>query len=536
MATKDSTSGIRDADEKLLAELGYKQELHRGWSGFSNFAISFSIISVLAGCFTAYAFAWNSGGPVAISIGWPLVALLILIIGLSLAELVAKYPTSGGIYWFAGKLGGPVWAWFTGWFNLIGLIGVVASVQYACAGFMSVLLGLYSVNIFGVNFADTEHILKEIFLLFVIILIVTAIINIFRTHLLAVINNISVWWHVLGVAVIIAILVLVPDNHQSASFVFSTRLNNSGLNGGTTSGLWFFLYLLPIGFLLTQYTITGFDASAHLSEETHGASRNAARGVWQSIFYSAIIGWFVLLAITFAVQDPANISSADNGFGAGSSLAVFSESLSTAGFKAVLFICTVGQLFCGLACLTSASRMGYAFSRDRGMPGSKYFAKVNEAGVPFNSVMGMAALALIITIPALWGAPGTVLPVAFLAVVSICVIGLYIAFAIPIFLRWRMGNKFEQADSWNLGNRWKWMNPVSVIWITIICIAGLMPTNNLAVPWIDGFDWTYVNYAPLILIPATILIALGWIRARSHFTGQERTVDETGYPHQTSAP
>ena len=167
MATPDQTATqFKDEDERLLAELGYKQQLNRAWSGFSNFAISFSIISVLAGCFTAYATGWNNGGPIAISIGWPVVSLLILIIGLSLAELVAKYPTSGGIYWFAGKLGGPVWAWFTGWFNLVGLVGVVASVQYACAGFMNVLFGVYSVDILGVNFGDTEHILAENFLLF----------------------------------------------------------------------------------------------------------------------------------------------------------------------------------------------------------------------------------------------------------------------------------------------------------------------------------------------------------------------------------
>ena len=215
------------------------------------------------------------------------------------------------------------------------------------------------------------------------------------------INNVSVWWHVIGVAVIIAILLIVPDTHQDIGFVFSERINNSGFDDGATSGLFFFIYLLPIGFLLTQYTITGFDASAHLSEETHNASRNAARGVWTSIFYSAIIGWLVLLALTFAVQDPANISDADNGFGAGSSLAILSGALDTAGFKAVVLICTVGQLFCGLACLTSASRMCFAFSRDRGMPGSSHLSKVNKDGVPFNAVMGMALAALIITIPAL---------------------------------------------------------------------------------------------------------------------------------------
>jgi amino acid transporter len=514
-----------DEDERLLAELGYRQDLKRAWSGFSNFAISFSIISVLAGCFTSYYFAWNNGGPIAISWGWPIVSALILIIGFSLAELVAKYPTSGGIYWFAGKLGGPVWAWFTGWFNLAGLVAVVASVDYACAGFMSALFGAYGLNVLGVNFGDADHILSETFLLFFIILSLTAIINIFRTHLLAVINNISVWWHVIGVAVIIAILVLGPDTHQSFSFVFTERLNNSGFDGGATSGLFFFVYLLPIGLLLTQYTITGFDASAHISEETHGASRNAARGVWQSIFYSAVIGWFLLLALTFAVQDPANVSSADNGYGAGSSLAIFSQALSTGGFKAVVLIATIGQLFCGLACLTSASRMAFAFSRDRGMPGHRHFSKVNSDGVPFYAVLGMAALALLVTVPALKGAPGTAFPVAFFAVVSIAVIGLYVAYGIPIFLRWRMGDRFEPAPGWNIGRRYKWMNPIGVVWIVIICTAGLLPTSPLGVPWDDTFDWTYVNYAPIVLAVLVLGAWLGWARAKSHFTGQVRNVD-----------
>src|SRR5215204_2679224 len=151
----------RDADEERLAEMGYKQELHRAWSGFSNFAISFTIISILAGTFTTYGQAWNNGGPVAISWGWPLISIPILIVGFSMSELVAKYPTAGGIYWWAARLGGPVWGWFTGWFNLLGLIGVVASVVYASATFMNFLLGALGVDVLGVNFTDGEHFLKE---------------------------------------------------------------------------------------------------------------------------------------------------------------------------------------------------------------------------------------------------------------------------------------------------------------------------------------------------------------------------------------
>src|SRR5437588_2407244 len=101
-------------DEQRLAELGYKQELKRGWSGFSNFAISFSIISILAGCFTTYGQAWNNGGPIAISIGWPLISILVLLVAFSMAELAPAMPTAGGLYYCASKLGGPGWGVFTG--------------------------------------------------------------------------------------------------------------------------------------------------------------------------------------------------------------------------------------------------------------------------------------------------------------------------------------------------------------------------------------------------------------------------------------
>src|SRR5215212_6534950 len=173
-------------DEQQLAKLGYKQELSRSWSGFSNFAISFSIISILAGCFTTFGQAWNNGGPVAISWGWPIISAFILLIGFTLSELVSAYPTSGGIYWWASKMGGPAAGFFTGWLNLIGLLAVTASVAYGCATFLDLTLSTLSSN-----WAD-DYSLTRVFIMFVVILAVAATLNIFSGHLLAIINNISV--------------------------------------------------------------------------------------------------------------------------------------------------------------------------------------------------------------------------------------------------------------------------------------------------------------------------------------------------------
>src|SRR4051812_14647315 len=294
MAVKTGT-GIHDLREQRLAQLGHQHEVDRRPSGLQNFAISFTTVSILAGCFTTYGQAWNNGGPIAISWGWPLISIPILIIGFCMSELVSAYPTAGGIYWWASKLGGPAWGWFTGWFNLLGLIGIVASVDYFAGQFLSVVLGLYKVDIFGLNFGDSVHQLREVFVLFVLFLIAHVTLNIRGSHLVARLNGISVFWHVAGVAAIVLVLIFAPHDHASFSDVFTKRINNSGFGEHM-----YWYYVLPLGLLLTQYTITGFDASAHISEETHGAAESAPKGVWRSVFYSAIIGWIVLLAITFA--------------------------------------------------------------------------------------------------------------------------------------------------------------------------------------------------------------------------------------------
>src|ERR1700688_2584649 len=198
-------TGTLSADEQRLAELGYTQELKRGWSGFSNFAISFSIISVLAGCFTTYGQAFKNGGPIAISIAWPLISLLILAVAVSMSELASAMPTAGGIYYWASKLGGAGWGWFTGWLHLIRLVGGVASVDYVCASFLMNLLGLYNVH-FIFNFTkaaagtDVHYSAHVNFALFAFILILHGLINVFRSHLVSIFNGISVWWHVIGVA------------------------------------------------------------------------------------------------------------------------------------------------------------------------------------------------------------------------------------------------------------------------------------------------------------------------------------------------
>ena len=511
-------------DERKLAELGYKQELTRAWSGFTNFAISFTIISVLAGTWTTFGTAWNNGGPIGISIGWPVICALVLTVAVSMSELTSAFPTAGGPYWWAAKLGGAGWSWFTGWFNIIGLVGIVASVGYGAATFLNITLGVYGVDVFGVNFADTAHLLTEQFVLFILVLILYTAVNVFGDRILAVANNISVGWHVLGVAVIIALLAFVPDHHQDFDFVFTEKLNLVGFGGGATGGAAFWFLVLPLGFLLTMYTQTGYDASAHTAEETRGAAVAAAQGVWRAVFWSAVIGWFVLLALLFAV--PADVGLINDAGGSSNSIVTTALADHLWAAKAILIIVTIGQLFCGAAGLTSASRTWYAFSRDRAMPGWALFRRVNRDRVPVYAVIAVSVASLIITIPALWSTDAApTFPWAFFAVVGICTVGLYIAYTIPIYLRLRAGDSF-QAGPWNLGRKYRWINPIAIVWVAITVVIFFLPFGPASVPWFDEFDLPAFNYTPLVAV-LFVVVGIWWlVSAKDRYTGPVRTLEE----------
>jgi len=525
----------RDVQE--LAELGYRQELTRAWSSFTNFAISFTIISVLAGCFTNFSFAWGGGGPAAIAWGWPILCFFVLLVAFSMSELTSAYPTAGGPYWWAAKLGSPGWSWITGWFNMVGLVGIVAGVGYGAAIFLNATLALYGFNIGSIDFAtgNASAVLHHEFVLFLLILVLYTGVNIFADRLLGMFNNISVWWHVLGVLLIIGILAFVPDHHQDAGFVFGQTFNNTGFHGGATHGAFFFLYILPIGFILTMYTQTGYDASAHTAEETRGAALGAAKGVWRSVFYSAIAGWAVLLAFLFAAHDVNGITKAG-----GSSVSIFETAMTNHVWaaKMVLIIATVGQLFCGAAGLTSGSRTWYAFSRDRGMPGWWIFRRLNRERVPFNAVIAVSVAALIITIPAYWGNKVGV-PWAYFAITSICTVGLYLAYIIPVYLRLRAGKTFEPGP-WTLGRHYKWINIGAIAFVVLVVYSLNIPIVPAGVPWNDAFDWTAVNYSPLVLIVGALVGVWWFVDAKKRYKGPVRTIDEApmdsaGEPPESAA-
>jgi amino acid transporter len=502
-----------DDDSTLLHKLGYAQVLYREMGGFSNFAISFTIISILAGCLTSYFIAFNSGGPVAITWGWLIVGFFVLLVALAMGEVASAMPTAGAIYYWSSKLGSPAWGWFSGWFNLIGQIGVTAAIDYGAAIFWTALLNLRFPSIH----TDTH----TVFVTFSVIVALHLLLNLNGVRLLAMINSISAWWHMIGVAVIVAVLIVVPDHHQSASFVFTKTINVSGFSGHSFSSPVFW-FVFGIGLLMAQYTYTGYDASAHMSEETRKASRSAAVGVVMSVVMSIVFGWILLLAVTFAVPDVAGTIGA----GAFDVTYIWQHSMSTRWAEFLLLIACVAQFFCGLASLTAASRMMFAFSRDGAVPGRTLWRRVSVRNrVPTNAVIAIAVLSWALMLPTL--ANGAV---GYLVGTSVAVIGLYIAYSVPIFLRWRAGDSF-QAGAWTLGRHYRWINPVAVVWILVVCILFLMPTVPAAIPWKTGFDWNVVNYAPITVGSVLLAVGVWWmLSARRWFKGPivQGTEEELG--------
>jgi amino acid transporter len=502
-------------DEQILHGLGYAQELFRAMGGFRNFAISFTIISILAGCLTSYFVAFERGGPVAVTWGWLLIGLMSTIIALSMAEIASAYPTAGGLYYWASKLGSPGWGWATGWFNLIGQVAVTAAIGYGLATFATILFDYWFRYTSRMDdwFGASPNF--SIYVVYALFLGAAVLINLLDVRITSGLNMISAWWHMVGVAFIVGVLIIVPDQHQSLSYVFTETVNASGYGGGTTSwsnpAMWF---VFGLGLLMAQYTITGFDASAHTAEETKAASRMAATGMWTSVFVSAVFGFILLVAVTFAIPDTQG--ALDN-IGAVVPW-IWAESMSQNWSEALLFICVVAQFFCVTASVTSASRMMFAFSRDRAVPGHQLWRRVAPNRVPRWSVVGIAFFAAILMIPAIWN-----YLVGYAVGTAIAVIGLYIAFILPVYLRWRKGDSWDEPRAWSLGRHYKWVDAIAIFWVGVITILFIFPLYKAGLPWEDDFSWELTNYT-VLWFAAIGLVFGGWwfLSARNWFKGPVR--------------
>ena len=508
-----SRDDVIQQDIKDLHQLGYAQELFRTMGGFSNFAISFSIISILTGAVILYDYGLAWAGTAAVLIGWPLVTVFVLFIAASMAEIASAYPTAGGLYYWASRMKNKNWGWWTAWLNLIGQFAIVAGINFAAAFFLNQTI---ITPLLGEGYQNTTEILKigdslvisGQLLTMAILMAGQLVLNIVGIRIVAMINQISVWWHIAFVILIAGSLFLLGTK----STEIDSGLKLFAIQPQDTLGSWEIrippwagvapdagtpLFLLSMGaaktypvflafffsLLLANWTYTGYDASAHVAEETVGARVASAWGLFLSVAVSAVVGFVFLLALTlhlpnltplFGQLDDAEKYS-QYYFGNNAAVNyILTENLG-AGLGGLFGgAIAIAMSFCGLSSVASAGRMLFAFARDDGMPGSGWLKKVSHKyRTPANSLIAMVVGAFVLSVVAFMAGGGT----AIVIVTAISTIFLYAAYGITIYLGLTT-REWLNHRVWSLG---RWSRPIAMIavfWVVVLMILFSFPTSG----------------------------------------------------------
>lgn len=478
------TENDKKEDVQILHSMGYAQELERRMSSFSNFAISFSIICILSGGINSLGQATSGAGGASIGIGWPLGCLISGIFALGLAQISSAYPTAGGLYHWGSILGNRFTGWLSAWLNLLGLVTVLGAINVGTFYFFF--------GAFGPQFGIEDTLVHRV-LFVAIITAAQALINHFGIGLTAKLTDFS-GYLILVTALLLTVVCLVsaPSYEIARLFTFGnytgqpTVAADGSLTGAAVwptavSGGMAFL----LGLLLPIYTITGYDASAHTSEETVKAAVSVPKGMVSSVIWATVFGYIMLCA--FVLMLPNMDDAAKQGWN------VFFWAMDAqvnGSVKTLLYVLIfISQLLCGLATVTSLSRMIFAFSRDKGLPASSALAKVSSTyRTPVAAIWTGAVLAVLfvwftsaITIA---GTP------AYSIVVSCTVIFIFLSFVLPIALGFlAIGtSKWPTMGPWNMGvGAYKLVAVLAVISMAIIFYIGVQPPNDWALEITVGF-------------------------------------------------
>jgi amino acid transporter len=476
MASDDYTDHAKHEDMKVLHGMGYAQELQRSMSKFSNFAISFSIICILSGGINSFAQAVSSVGGAGGGIGWIVGAALSGMFALSMAQIASAFPTAGGLYHWGSILGNRFWGWLTAWLNLLGLITVLGAINIGTAYFFTGTFG----PMFG--FSGTDW---QIVGFVAVITIVQAIFNHVGIKATTFLTDISGYIIFATTAVLVlACLYYAPAIDISRLWTFK---NYSGAAGGEVfpqSESIGYLFLLCL--LLPVYTITGYDASAHTSEETKNAAESVPRGIVSSVIWSALVGWIMICAIILAIPDMDAAAAQGWGVFFGTMDAILPNGLK----MTIYFFILIAQLLCGLATVTSASRMLFAFSRDDGVPGfSKALATVSpKYRTPVNAIWTATALCILYVMLALSIKVGETS--IYVIVVNSTLVFLFLSFTIPLIAGMLAygGPKWPNPGPWAMSTGvYKLVTVLSVIGMGVILYIAVAPPNERVLYVVLGF-------------------------------------------------
>ncbi len=476
MAPNDYTDKDRHEDMNVLHGMGYAQELSRSMSKFSNFAISFSIICILSGGINSFAQAISSVGGAGAGIGWIVGCLLSGMFALAMAQIASAFPTAGGLYHWASILGGRFWGWLTAWLNLLGLITVLGAINIGTAYFFAGTFG----SLFG--FTGTDW---QVVSFVAAVTIVQALFNHLGIKVTTMLTDISGYIIFATTAVLVlACLYFAPAIDISRLWTFTNFSGEAGGNVFPQSDNVGYLFLLCL--LLPVYTITGYDASAHTSEETKSAATSVPEGIVSAVLWSSLVGWVMICAITLAIPDLA--VAAGQGWGM---FYATMDSIMPAGLKTVLYLgILIAQFLCGLATVTSASRMLFAFSRDDGMPiGSKALASVSpKYRTPVNAIWTATVLCILYVVLAMSiKIEGTSI---YVIVVNSTLVFLFLSFTVPLVAGlFAYGTaKWPTPGPWAMSaGTYKLVTVLSVVGMGVILFIAVAPPNERVLYVVLGF-------------------------------------------------
>jgi amino acid transporter len=463
-------------DLKVLHGMGYAQELSRSMSRFSNFAISFSIICILSGGINSFAQAISSVGGAGAGIGWIVGCLLSGMFALAMAQIASAFPTAGGLYHWASILGNRFWGWLTAWLNLLGLITVLGAINIGTAYFFAGTFG----GMFG--FTGTD---MQVVVFVALITILQAIFNHVGIKVTTFLTDISGYIIFATTAVlVVACLYFAPAIDISRLWTFTNFSGDAG--GGVFPQSDNMAYLFLLCLLLPVYTITGYDASAHTSEETKNAAMSVPKGIVSAVFWSSIVGWVMICAITLAIPDMAAAAALGWGMFFGTM-----DAIMPAGLKTILYLgILIAQFLCGLATVTSASRMLFAFARDDGMPiGSKALASVSpKYRTPVNAIWTATVLCILYVVLALSiKVAGTSI---YVIVVNSTLVFLFLSFTIPLVAGlFAYGTaKWPNPGPWAMSaGTYKLVTLLAVIGMGVILFIAVAPPNERVLYVVAGF-------------------------------------------------
>lgn len=468
-------------DEKVLHDMGYAQELSRRMGAFQNFAISFAIICIVAGGITAFPVALSAGGGASIGIVWPLGSLFALLVAAAMGQIASSYPTAGGIYHWSSIFGGKGFGWAAAWFNLLGLIFVVSSVNM---GVFLLFRDLFLAQVVGMDVASwtsTGEFSQGWWTQTLFIAAITALqalINHRFLKLTTVLTDLS-GYIIMTTAIVLtlSLLIYAPSHDFSRLFTFRNFTGDAG--GGVWPAATAGFYVFLLGFLHVVYTITGFDASAHTSEETRHAQKEVPRGMIRSVFWSFLFGYIMVCSFVLALPDGVDkdgnaIDGVANGAAQGWSAFnwLIAQTPMPSFLRSLIIVgIVVSNFLCALAGITSTSRMMYAFARDGGLPASKMLASVDHklrtpgAAIWVGAVLSIGAV--------LYGD-------AFLILSTGCAVFLYLSYVMPVAaaMRAEMSGNWKNKGPFNLGGASIPVAALAIIGCGVLIFAGVQPPQE----------------------------------------------------------